>query len=159
MLPVVVRPVTVAIVQIVLPLFTTVMFPVSKFNVRVLELLLLNRPAVSVNVPSDKVPLLSAISRRDDNVNALPSVHPPPTPLKVTLPFMVTPFVVTVLPVVVELNVIVPVESHTVPARRVIDPETLNVGVVPVAKVTVPADTVKLRHVRAPVIVTVYVPA
>ena len=41
-------------------------------------------------------------------VKALPSVHPPPTPSKVT-EASVTPLVVIVLPVVVALNVVVPV--------------------------------------------------
>lgn len=137
----------------------TVIFPVPKARRRTLAELTLKNPAVSVNVLSDSVPWLSVAVRKEESVSALKSVHPPPAPLKVTLPFMVTPFVVTVLPVVVDVNVIVPVEFHTVPARRVIDPATLNVGVVPVAKVTVPADTVMSRQARAPVIVTVYVPA
>ena len=38
----------------------------------------------------------------------LPNVQPPPTPLKSTDPVNATPFVVTVLPVVVALNVVVP---------------------------------------------------
>jgi len=101
----------------------------------------LNVPAVTVNV------LLV--------VNALPSVHPPPTPLNVTAPAIDTPFVVTVLPVVVALNVMVPVLLHTVPASKDIDPLIASVGLVPVANVTVPADTVISRQVKAPVIVTV----
>jgi len=40
--------------------------------------------------------------------NALPNAQPPPTPLKVTAAIE-TPLVVTVLPVVVALNVVVPV--------------------------------------------------
>ena len=40
---------------------------------------------------------------------ALPSVHPPPTPLKVTAAPKATPLVVTVLPVFVVANVVVPV--------------------------------------------------
>jgi hypothetical protein len=77
----------------------------------------------------------------------------------VTDPDTVTPFVVTVLPVVVALNVIRPVALHNVPARRDIDPLIASVGEVPSLKVTVPAETVISRHKRAPVMVTVYVPA
>jgi len=57
--------------------------------------------------------------------------------------------------VVVELNVSGAVVLHTVPANNVIDPRTFRVGDVPVAKVTVPAETVMSRHAKAPVIVTV----
>jgi hypothetical protein len=64
-------------------------------------------------------------------------------------------FVVTVLPVDVELNVVVPVELHTVPASKDIEPAMLIEGDVPVAKVTVPAETVISRQFSAPVIVTV----
>jgi len=88
-------------------------------------------------------------------VNALPSVHPPPAPLNVTAPEIVTPLVVIVLPVVVDENVIAPVEFHTVPANKDIEPRTSSVGVVPVANVTVPADTVISRQAKAPVMVTV----
>jgi len=57
--------------------------------------------------------------------------------------------------VVVELNVIAPVELHTVPANSVMEPRMFNVGDVPVANVTVPADTVMSRQANAPVMVTV----
>lgn len=100
-----------------------------------------------------KVPAFAAKS--PDVAKALPSVQPPPRPLNVTAPEIVVPFVVTVLPVVVALNVIAPVELHTVPARRSIEPRTLSVGEVPVANVTVPAETVMSRHAKAPVMVTV----
>jgi hypothetical protein len=56
---------------------------------------------------------------------------------------------------VVELNVIVPVLLQTVAATNDMLPEMANVGVVPVANVTVPADTVMLKQAKAPVIVTV----
>ena len=49
----------------------------------------------------------------------------------------------------------VPVLLHTVPASKDIDPLIASVGLVPVANVTVPADTVISRQVKAPVIVTV----
>jgi hypothetical protein len=70
-------------------------------------------------------------------------------------PLIVTPLVVTVLPVDVELNVTLPVELQTVPANSDIEPRMSSVGDVPVAKVTVPAETVMFRHAKAPVIVTV----
>jgi hypothetical protein len=57
--------------------------------------------------------------------------------------------------VVVELNVITPVELHTVPATNDMEPRTFSVGDVPVANVTVPADTVMSRQFKAPVMVTV----
>ena len=88
-------------------------------------------------------------------VKAPPSVHSPPAPLKVTAPEIVTPLVVTVLPVLVDENVIVPVLLHTVPANKDMEPRTFSVGDVPVANVTVPADTVMSRQAKAPVMVTV----
>ncbi len=69
--------------------------------------------------------------------------------------FTATPLVVTVLPVVVDENVIGPVELHTVPAINDMEPRTSNVGDVPAANVTVPADTVMSRQAKAPVMVTV----
>ena len=90
-------------------------------------------------------------------VNALPKVHPPPAPLKVRPEELgnETPFVVNVLPVVVEENVIAAFEVHTVPASRDMEPAMFRDGPVPVAKVTVPAETVMSRQFRPPVIVTV----
>ena len=103
-----------------------------------------------------KVPAATVIPKLPvANVKALPSVHPPPTPLKVIEVPMTVPLVVIVLPVVVELNVIPPVELHTVPANKDMEPRMFSVGDVPVAKVTVPAETVMSRHAKAPVIVTV----
>ena len=54
-----------------------------------------------------------------------------------------------------DLKVIAPILFHTVDATNDIDPLTPSVGVVPIAKVTVPADTVMSRQAKAPVIVTV----
>ena len=88
-------------------------------------------------------------------VSALPRVHSPPTPLNVIAAFIVTPFVVTVFPVVVDEKVIAPVLDQIVPAASNIDPRIFSVGDVPVANVTVPADTVMSRPANAPVIVTV----
>ena len=104
-----------------------------------------------------KVPAFKLIF--DIEVKALPSVQYPPTPLNVTAPDNVVPLVVTVLPVVVALNVTVPVELQTVPAISDIEPLIASVGVVPVANVTAPKDTVISKQVSAPVMVTVYVPA
>ena len=100
-------------------------------------------------------PFVTVIAFVLDNVNALPNVHPPPTPLNTIKVLMVTPLVVMVFPVVVALNVMAPVELHTVPATKDIEPLIANVGVVPDANVTVPADTVISRQVNAPVQVTV----
>jgi hypothetical protein len=99
-------------------------------------------------VPADRV-------KRFAVVIALPNVHPPPTPLKIIGGAKLTPFVVTVLPVDVEEKVIVPVLVQSVPDNSDSDPRMFSVGDVPVANVTVPADTVMSRHARAPVIVTV----
>jgi len=60
-------------------------------------------------IPLSKVPLLTIRVTDAPRLNALPSVQPPPTPLKSTDPVKLTPLVVTVLPVVVALNVVVPV--------------------------------------------------
>ena len=81
--------------------------------------------------------------------------HAPPVPWKVMFEFIVLPPEFIVLPVVVELKVIVPVMLHTVPAISDIDPRIPREGVVPVANVTVPADTVMSRQFNAPVMVTV----
>jgi hypothetical protein len=100
-----------------------------------------NAPLVNVTVPF--------------NVSELPKDQPPATLANVIPPpERLTPFVVIVLPVVLELNVVSPVVDHNVPATKDILPDTVRVGVVPVAKVTVPADTVISRQVNAPVIVT-----
>jgi hypothetical protein len=101
----------------------------------------LSVPAVNVNVFAVKL---------------LPSVHSPPTPLNTIGAFVrATVLVVIVFPVVVALKVIVPLELQTVPANSDIEPRTFRVGDVPVANVTVPAETVMSRHAKAPVIVTV----
>jgi hypothetical protein len=152
--PVTVRPVTVVDAHTV-PVPLTVIFPVPKARVREENPLLKNDPAVSVNVLRLSVPAVSVVLLVVPRVNALPSVHAPPVPLKVMSPFMVVPFVVTVLPVVVALNVIAPVADHTVPVMRDIEPLMASVGVVPLANATVPAETVMSRHSSAPVIVTV----
>lgn len=74
--------------------------------------------------------------------------------VKVIEAFIVTPLVLIVL-LATGLRVIRPVLFHTVPASNDILPDTASVGVVPVANVTVPADTVISKQVNAPVIVTV----
>jgi hypothetical protein len=116
-------------------------------------LLELSDSVVIANPPELNVPLFTAIELVNPVVSADPNVHAPPTPLKVSEPLRVVPLVVTVLPVVVALNVIAPVELHTVPANKDIDP--LIVGVPVLLNVTVPAETVKSRQVSAPVNVTV----
>ena len=88
-------------------------------------------------------------------VKAPPSVQPPPTPLNTVGLAKETPLVVIVLPVAVALKVIVPVVDQTVAATKLMLPLIAKLGVVPDANVTVPADTVISRHVKAPVQVTV----
>ena len=100
-----------------------------------------------------KVPVV--IVRTPETVKALPRVQPPPAPLKVTDAEIVTPLVVTVLPVLIEVKVIAPVELHTVAAASDMEPRMFSVGDVPVANVTVPADTVMSRQANAPGMVTV----
>ena len=99
-------------------------------------------------MPADKVTKFLLVS-------ALLNVQPPPTPLKIICGSKFTPFVATVFPVDVEEKVIVPVLDQSVPVNSDIDPRIFSVGDVPVANVTVPADTVMSRHANAPVIVTV----
>ena len=122
---------------------------------RVLALFELNIPVVKLYPLRFNSPLVNVVVSVTPVLKALPKLHPPPTPSNVIEPFIVVPFVVIVLPVVVELNVIVPVLVQTVPATNDIDPDIARVGVVPVANVTVPADTVMFRQANAPVIVTV----
>ena len=89
---------------------------------------------------------------------AEPKVHTPPMPLKTTDPFSVVPLVVIVLPVVVALNVIAADPPfQTVPVLK--DMLPLMVKDVPPENVTTPAETVISRQTKAPVHVTVYVPA
>ena len=114
----------------------------------------LNTPVVKLNPFRVSVPAVNVVVRVRPVVKALPRLQLPPTPLNVIAPFIVTAFVVIVC-VVVELNVMAPVLLQTVPAIKLIPPETASVGVVPVANVTVPADTVILKQANAPVIVTV----
>jgi hypothetical protein len=125
---------------------------------RTLVLFELNMPVVRVNPFRVIVPFVSVVVRVAPRVSALPRLQLPATPLNVMAPLMVTPLVVIVR-LVVELNVIVPVLLQTVAATKDMPPEMASVGVVPVANVTVPADTVMLKQVSAPVIVTVYVAA
>jgi hypothetical protein len=125
----------------------------------VLVLLELNEPVLRSNPFKLREPLVNVVISVTPVVNVLPKLQAPPTPSNVINPLIVTPLVVTVLPVLVELNVTVPVALHTVPASNVMAPDTARVGVVPVANVTVPALVVILPHVNAPVLVTVYVAA
>lgn len=111
-----------------------------------------NCVAVTLYPPVINPPTATVTNEVD--VSALPSVYSPPDPEKLICGSDV-PLVVTVLPVVVELKVIILEELHTVPANNVIDPRILIEGDVPVANVTVPADTVMSRQAKAPVMVTV----
>ena len=111
-----------------------------------------NCVAVTLYPPVINPPAATVTAEVD--VSALPSVYSPPDPEKFICGSDV-PFVVTVLPVVVDENVIAPVELHTVPANSDMEPRMLSVGPVPVANVTAPADTVMSRQAKAPVMVTV----
>ena len=82
-----------------------------------------NIPVVKVNPFKLNAPAVNVVVRVAPNVNALPKDQPPATPLNVIEQFNVVPFVVTVLPVVVELNVIVPVLFQTVPVTNDILPD------------------------------------
>jgi len=134
----------------------TVLLPSARL--RVPAPALLNRPLVAPENVRLKLPVkTSPFSRLNgvvlDDVNADPKVQAPPTPLK-TMPAAIdTLLVVIVLPVVVELKVMRPVALQTVPAIIRKLPDTVRVPVD--VNVTVPADTVKLRQVSAPVSVTV----
>ena len=129
------------------------MLPMPNAILRVLELLLLNIPVVSVNPPSAKAPFVKVVAAVAPIVNALPRVQPPPTPLNVIAGVSVTPLVVIVCPVVVAENVTVPVALHTVLDINDILPAAARVPVE--VKVTVPADAVISKQFSAPVIVTV----
>jgi len=133
----------------------TVLLPSARL--RVPAPALLNRPLVDVNVRLKLPVATSPFSRLNgvalDDVNADPKVQAPPTPLKTMPAAIVTLLVVIVLPAVVELKVIRPVALQTVPGIIKKLPDTARVPVD--VNVTVPADTVKLRQVSAPVSVTV----
>ena len=112
-----------------------------------------NEPVVKLNPFRVRVPLFSVVVSVAPVLNALPKLHAPPTPSNVTGLLIVTPLVVTVLPVLVELNVTRPVADQTVLELSDIEPEF---AIVPVLEnVTVPALTVIPKQVRAPVNVTV----
>ena len=130
-------------VQVPLPM-VSVLVTAPALPKKFMKMLLLfasNAPAVSV------MPLVDA------NVKLSRSCHPPPTPLKVILAANVVLLVLIVLPVATAANVIVPVAFQIVPVDSDMLPDT--VGVPVDVNVTVPADTVKLRQVSAPVSVTV----
>lgn len=101
-----VSPVVVAVSQIVLLVPVNVIVPLVFASARVLELLEENAAVEIEKVLMVSVPAVSVNSCVDAIVNAPPNVHPPPTPLKVIGLLIVTPLVVTVLPVAVETNVI-----------------------------------------------------
>jgi len=137
--------------------FNTIL-PVPKFIVLAVAPELANKPVVSVNEPSAKVPAVRVTVLVLPNVRLSCKVQVPPAPLNVKdVPIVIPPLVIVLA--VVEVNVTVPVEFQTVPAMVDQLPATVNVGVVPVAKVTVPFVTFKFKQFNAPVMVTVYVPA
>jgi hypothetical protein len=99
-----------------------------------------------VKAPFVKVMLL-------DEVSGSPRDQPPPTPLNTIATGSETPAVVIVLPLVVELNVIVPLAVHVVVPDKEKDPETAIVPVL-VNVIVVPV-LLKSLQVKAPVSVTV----
>jgi len=112
-----------------------------------------NMPVVKSNPFRVRVPLFSVVVSVTPVLNALPKLHAPATPSNVIGLLIVTPLVVTVLPVLVELNVTTPVADQTVLELSDIEPEF---AIVPVLEnVTVPALTVIPKQVNAPVSVTV----
>jgi hypothetical protein len=144
-------PVVVAKFQAV-PEPVSVISEAPRFSVRAFVFADAINPTVTAYPLVDRTPLVSVSVRVDPEASALCSDQAPPTPLKVIAPAITTLSVLIVLPVVVALNVIVPVAFHTVPATKVMEPLTASVPVL--EKVTVPADTVMSKHVNAPVKVT-----
>ena len=98
-----------------------------------------NAPAVNVRLPPE--------------LNAPASVHPPPTPLKVTEGESVLPAVLIVFPVVVEVKVISPLALHTVVVVNAKEPAIERVPLL--ENVGDPADTVRFAQLIAPERVTV----
>ena len=134
----------------------SIILPLPNAILRVLLLAEEKTPVVKLNPLKSNVPFVSVVVAERLNVNVLPNIQLPPTPLNVTeVDDIVVPLVVIVLPVVVALNVIAPVAFQNVPATSDILPDTASVPVL--LKVTVPADTVISKQSNAPVIVTVYV--
>ena len=111
-----------------------------------------NIPVVKSNPFKFKVPLVNVVVRVTPVLNALPKLHAPATPSNVTGAFIVTPLVVMVLPLDIELNVMTPVAFQTVPASNNIEPELVRVPVE--VNVTGPPLVVILPQTKAPVNVT-----
>jgi hypothetical protein len=133
-------------------------FPVPKLIVLTLLLVLENELVDNVKLCRSSVPNVSVVVKPRANDKLSCRAHEPPEPLKVNGLLMVMLPLVMVL-AVVDVNVTAPVVFQTVPTIVLQLPATVNVGVVPVAKVTKPALTVISRQFNAPVIVTVYVAA
>jgi hypothetical protein len=122
---------------------------------RVLELLLLKMPAVRTLLDSTNVPAVSVKVLVVPIVRLPASVNVPPAPLSVNPQLSVTEFVVIVTDPV-DVKVTVPVLLQTVPDFMLnAVPATVSVGAVPCANVTVPCETVRFAHDKAPVRVTV----
>ena len=133
-----------------------------KFIVLVFELLEDKLPQVTEQFPVadvSKVPFV-IVSALVPQLKALPKVQPPPTPSKFVFN-KETPLVVTVLPVVVALNVVVPVQLRVkFVAGNDSDPLTVKPMLVP-ASVIAPSrpDAVKsLQTLGVVAIVTVKAP-
>ena len=129
--PLIVSPVVELVFQIVPAAFAIrVILPVPKLIVLVLVLELLKVRVANVNEFNASVPLVSTVPAAAVVVNALCNVQDPPTPSKVIGLLNVVPAFVIVLDVV-DVKVIVPVVSQTVPAIKDKLPAIDNVGVVP----------------------------
>jgi hypothetical protein len=116
-----------------------------RFNVRAdapveVKLLVTVRLKFAVeNVPAENVKLLLV-------VNALPNVHPPPTPVKLT-GFTVTPLVVIVHPVVVAANCMVLPAVQVTPVAAIVRlPQTLKTPLL--ATVTLPEAGPEIDRLR-----------
>jgi hypothetical protein len=107
---------------------------------------------VTLKFPVENEPCKNSNPRKEPLiVSALPKVQPPPTPSKLSLVLVpkVTPFVVMVLPVLVDRNLILPEVPLTerLVAGNVMEPKQFKVEL-PIANVIVPSrpDAVKSLH-------------
>ena len=107
---------------------------------------MLNVPFVNVSVP-----LFTE--------NALPSVQVPPTPLNVGAPIATLLVVIVCDVVALKVGIKLDDQVPTVPDESDKLPEIAIVELPLTVNVTTPRETVKSRQARAPVQVTVYVPA
>jgi len=134
----------------------TILPELPKFIDLVLELLLLNTPAVRTLLDISNVPAVSVKVLFPASVRLSASVNVPPEPFNVIEPLIVTEFVVMVTDPV-DVKVVVPSIFQTVPDLMLsVVPAIVSDGVVLlVTNVTVPCETVRFAHDKEPVRVTV----